>query len=95
MTRIADALRIHAIANPDGIAIDAGQAGAVRWSEIAGRAEALAARLIASMDPARAVAVDMDHGIANCIADIALLEAGFSPVLLPPFFSPEIGRAHV
>ena len=40
MTRIADALRIHAIANPDGIAIDAGQAGAVRWSEIAGRAEA-------------------------------------------------------
>ncbi len=88
MTKLLEAIRRHAVLRGDAIALDGGMHGALTWAElqteIEQTAELLAARFSASGRP---VALSVDHGIAGCIADLALLEADIPALPLPPFFT--------
>lgn len=88
MTRLLDAIRRHAATKADAIAIDGGACGTLNWAHLLGEVEAardnLAAQSVRSDQP---VALALDHGIAGCIADLALLETGIPALPLPPFFT--------
>lgn len=88
MTRLLEAIRAHAALRGEALAIDGGAQGTLNWTqlltEIERTRDALANRLSGG---ARPVALTMDHGIAACIADLALVDAGIPALPLPPFFT--------
>lgn len=74
-------------------AIDCGARGLFSGRALNARVLALAERLRHTRPRDRPVAVALDHGLENCIADLALLCAGLPALPLPPFFS-EQQRIH-
>lgn len=87
MTRLLDAIRRHAATKGDVIAIDGGSHGALSWAQLLRQVETTRDQLAPRGDAVRPVALTVDHGIAGCIADLALLEAGIPQLSLPPFFT--------
>ncbi len=85
MTRLLDRIRAHAAARPDAVAIDGVVAGT--WGELAAALPRMAAELAERFDPARPVALRIDHGASETLLDLALLEAGVPTIALPPFFT--------
>ena len=86
MTRLLDAIRRHAEARPDDIAIDGDRP--IDWAMLASILPILAADLNSRFDVSRPIAVRVDHGVAETLLDLALIEAGIPTIPLPPFFTP-------
>lgn len=78
-----------AFKNFEGAAIDDGSGQPVAETEIAERVERLACRLREICPSGRAVAVDLPHGLASCLTDLALLAARLPALPLPSFFMRE------
>jgi long-subunit acyl-CoA synthetase (AMP-forming) len=79
----------HAWRTPDHIAITDEQGRALTWEALHDRVNRQARRLRNELpDLHRPVALAMDQGIAWCVADLALLEAGVPSLPLPAFFTP-------
>lgn len=88
MTRLLDAIRRHASVNGDALALDGAAHGSLTWTELKSEVERAADQLTARFGKfGQPVAVAVDHGIAGCIADLALLETGIPALPLPPFFT--------
>lgn len=94
MTALGDAIRRFAQERASAVAIDAGEAGCFDWQTLAHRFDQAAREFSAqlALHP-RPVATCFDHGIDQCVADIALLEAGAVAIPLPAFFTAD-QRAH-
>lgn len=84
MSRIVNALRHHAEATPDRIAIDDGNEQ-LTFSRLLEAAEHLAARL--RVVSPRAIGLLADNGIGWVLADLAAMIAAVPIVPLPPFAS--------
>lgn len=69
------------------IRIDSGARGCLAGDDIAARVHRLAERLRHNCPQDRPVAVALDHGVENCISDLALIEAGLPALPLPSFFT--------
>lgn len=80
-------IRRHALAHPDGIALDPLVAPPVGWDELADRVAAEAA-LLSGRTEGAPVTLDLDHGIDAAVRELALLEAGVPALSLPAFFTP-------
>ena len=89
MTVLGEALRSHAMRQGDQVAIHSGTHGALSWNDLASQVEQLTAEFSAVFDHNRPVAIALDAGLANCVTDLALLEAGIASLPLPPFFTPD------
>ncbi len=76
----------HAARRPMALAID----GSIQadWRTLARTVPALAADLGEQFEPGRPVATRLDHGAAETLLDLALIEAGLPTIPLPPFFTP-------
>lgn len=72
-----------------GARIDCGLRGSMCGGDLLARARSLAHRLIETCRDGRPVAVALDQGLENCLADLALLLAGLPAVPLPSFFTPQ------
>ncbi|MEO8308605.1 MAG: AMP-binding protein [Pseudomonadota bacterium] len=95
MKRLSDCLAAHARRTPDRVAISDEQGRSLTWKELHERVTRRSWRLRQDLGNLRwPVALAMDQGIAWCVADLALLEAGVPCLPLPAFFTPE-QRAHV
>ena len=81
-----------AFRNFDGSIIENAAAAPLAGIDIATRVERLSGRLRRLCPAGRPVAVDLDHGAAACIADLALLAAGLPALPIPAFFTPEQTR---
>lgn len=92
MNRMSSALRAHADAAIQRIAIDPVVGPALSYRALAEAVRACAHGLAPRLG-ARAVAVDLDHGVELAVLDLALLEAGIPQLSLPRFFS-EAQTAH-
>lgn len=86
MTFLLEAVRRHARTCGDAIAIDG--AGPVTWTTLARVLPAMAADLAGRFGDGRPVATRIDHGVGECLLDLALFEAGVPTIPLPPFFTP-------
>ncbi len=75
MSALLEAIRAHAAANPERIAIDPVSGPPATFAEIADRVEALAARLKREHPAGRPVALQLDYGLDTAILELALLEA--------------------
>lgn len=86
MTLLLDAIRGHAATRPDAVAID----GTVplTWATLARVLPAMAADLSGRFTGGPPVAIGIDHGVNECLLDLALIESGLPTVPLPPFFTP-------
>jgi len=93
MTRLVEALRAHAAANPERIALDPCDEAPVSWARLAGLVEERTAQLAGAYDRSRPVAVQLDHSPAAAVLELALLEAGIPVLSLPAFFLAE-QRSH-
>lgn len=89
MTGLLVALRAHAAAHPDRIALDPCGATAVAWSRLAELVERRAIELAGDFDPARPVGLQCDHSAETAILELALLEAAIPALSLPAFFTPD------
>ena len=88
MTHLLEAIRRHATLRGMSVALDGGAHGALTWAELQTEVEQAADMLAARFGSSgRPVALSVDHSIAGCVADLALLEAGISALPLPPFFT--------
>ena len=85
MTRLLDAFRGHAERRPDAIAIDGTEQ--VDWATLARVLPLLAEDMTARYADGRPVALQVDHGVGECLLDLALLEAGIPTIPLPAFFT--------
>jgi acyl-CoA synthetase (AMP-forming)/AMP-acid ligase II len=87
VTRLAEAIADNALRRPDAVAIDSG-ARRIRWDELGQMLPVLVAELV-SVWPGRdsPAVVALDHGLANCLLDLAFAEAGIPVVQVPPFFT--------
>lgn len=87
MTALLEAIESHAAAKGDAIAIDSGDCR-LTWRDLAEQVNACRDVLAASLGRSgQPVALAQDHGIAACLSDIALVEAGIPAVSLPNFFT--------
>jgi len=94
MIRLSDAIRAHACATPDAIAIDSGRHGRVDWRALPGMIALARDGLVGQLaDRTRPVAVMLDQGIDACIAELVLERAQIPILDLPGFFTPT-QRAH-
>lgn len=84
MSLVIDAVRRHAAASPDHIALE-GEHAALSYGRLPGAVADLAARLRG----ARGVAILADNGPACAVADLACVDAGIPCVPIPLFFSAE------
>jgi len=89
MSALLDAIRAHASAKPDAIALSDGAGQDMNWATLAERLDGLAQSYRASFPTDRPVAIALDQGVALSLADMALLEAGIPAIPLPSFFSAE------
>lgn len=85
MSALLDAIRAHASARPTATAIDG--ATPLTWADLARDLPVLAERLRTAHDDGRPVALRLDHGCAEALLDLALVEAEAPTIPLPPFFS--------
>ncbi|MGD9812158.1 MAG: AMP-binding protein [Sphingobium sp.] len=77
----------HLLGMASSARIDCGACGRVEGKDLVTHVHDLAERLRHTCPKDRPVAVALDHGRANCIADLALLAAGLPSVPLPSFFT--------
>ncbi|CAN5164241.1 hypothetical protein BH11PSE5_BH11PSE5_26880 [soil metagenome] len=89
MIEMIDAIRAHGMQHPGSIAIDNGTTALTGWIALEEAVARSASRLRALFSGNAPVAVDMDHGLAACIVDLALLKAEIPALPLPSFFSSE------
>ncbi|MEY4720847.1 MAG: hypothetical protein RIQ46_572, partial [Pseudomonadota bacterium] len=89
MSGLLDALRAHAAANPEGIALDPCGAAPVSRARLVDMVEQRARELAGQFDAARPVALECDHSAEAAVLELALLEAGLPVLSLPSFFTPE------
>ncbi|WP_294262007.1 AMP-binding protein [uncultured Sphingomonas sp.] len=85
MSVLLDAIRRHAAARPDAVAIDGPLP--MTWVELATLIPPLAEDLRRRFPHDRPVAVRIDHGTGPCLLDLALVEAELPVVPLPRFFT--------
>lgn len=85
MSALGEAIRAHAAAKPDAVAIDGH--GALSWAELAAALPQAVADLNGRFDAARPVGLRIDHGVAETLLDLALAEAGIPTIPLPAFFT--------
>ncbi|WP_404710141.1 AMP-binding protein [Sphingomonas sp. MMS24-J13] len=85
MTLLLDAIRAHAADRPDAIALDG--ATPLTWATLARLIPPLAEDLRGRLSPDRPIATRIDHGVAECVLDLALVEAGLPTIPLPRFFN--------
>ena len=88
MTGLHSAIRGHAIAQPQGIALDPVTQPALTWAELEARLNSEIKRIVAH-PPASPYTLCLDHGVELAIRELALLEAGVPVLSLPRFFSAE------
>lgn len=91
---LARAIARHAALRPSALAIDGG-AARLTYAGLAELLPMIARQLrdrFGSGRPAP-VGVAIDHGVASCLLDLGLAEAGIPAVQLPPFFTPGQTRA--
>lgn len=94
MSFLFEALRAHALRAPRELALEDGRGTGLTWQELAVAVEAQAAAFRKQLaDLRRPVALLADRGIAQCVADLALMECGV-PVLSLPLFFTAAQRAH-
>lgn len=86
MTVLADALRSSAAENPGRIALDDGSGGSLNYQVLC-KAVSEAAEALAPYRSARPLALDLDHGVAACAAELAALELAIPILSLPRFFT--------
>ena len=92
MTALLDAIRAHAAAQPDRIAIDPVVGPAIPYRALPETVEDLAAQLLDNQAGAP-VALELDHGGDEAMLELALLEAGIPVLSIASFFS-ESQRRH-
>ncbi|MES3101695.1 AMP-binding protein [Sphingomonas faeni] len=85
MTRLLDAILGHAELRPDAIAIDG--ATPIPWATLARILPLMTKDLATRFGDGRPVAIQIGHGVGECVLDLALLEAGIATIPLPPFFT--------
>ncbi len=94
MSMIAATLRAHAARNPERIAIDPVNAAPISYARLPGLVAEMATRLRAGHDPARPIALKLDHGAGPALLELALLDATIPVLSLPGFFTdPQIQHA--
>ncbi len=91
MSRVLDAIRVHAAAKPDAVAL-AGAQAQLSWLDLLGEIESAAIWLAAALrglPPEAPVAVALDNGPAWVVVDLALISLNRPSLPLPPFLSAE------
>ena len=87
MTRILSAILRHAAERPGAIAIETAREK-VSWEALAaGLPPAVA--LVKSRVGTASLAYRLDHGLASCLLDLALIESAAVAIPLAPFFTPD------
>ncbi|MEC3948697.1 AMP-binding protein [Sphingobium sp. HWE2-09] len=89
MSALTTIIRARAVTHPHRIAIESGTQGTLDWaafSEAIDAANAMFGRHFSGTSP---VAIQLDHGPAACVADLALLRCGIPALPIPSFFSAE------
>ncbi len=89
MTGIVALLKAHAQARPEVVAVDPVDGGALGYGALAAKVAELAVRVREDFAPGRPVALRLDHGSAEMLYELALLEAGLPVLSLPGFFTAE------
>lgn len=91
---LAGAIARHAALRPGALAIDGGTTR-LTYGELAGSLPRIARQLADrfGLPHPSPVGVAVDHGVAACLLDLGLAEAGIPIVQLPPFFTPDQTRA--
>lgn len=92
MNALFNALRAHAITQPERIAIDAPDGNSIAYGRLLTEVERLSAHLLAQHDATRPVALQTDHGVDEALLELALLHAGIPVLSLPRFFSADQTR---
>ncbi len=87
MSALVDRLSLAMLASPDHTALDPCEGARVPWSQLPGLVTARAADLAARFDPARPVALQLDHGPDLAILELALIEARIPALSVPAFFT--------
>lgn len=89
---LVETLRRHAAENPARIAIEEPGSGEISYAELILDLAERAAQLETAYAPGRPVALRLDHGLAEALLELALLEAGIPVLSLPSFFTAEQSR---
>lgn len=89
MTALLNAVRAHAAANPDAIALDPCNAPPVTRAQLVEMVARRAGELAATLAPDRPVVMQCDHSTQAQLLELALLEAGLPVLSLPAFFTAE------
>lgn len=92
MTALLDALRRHAAANPERIALDPVTAPPLSYARLLERVEREIAQLAGAFSGGETVALRLDHGEVATVLELALLEAGLPVLSLPRFFTDDQAR---
>ena len=85
MRRLMEAIAERAARMPAGIAIDGDRP--IDWRDLAAHLPPLADHLRARFGTSRPLGLLVDHGVAEAILDLALIEAGVITVPIPRFFT--------
>ncbi|WP_010216438.1 AMP-binding protein [Sphingomonas sp. PAMC 26621] len=91
MSELWTAIRRHAETRPQAIAIDGSVA--MSWEALERVLPMLAADVATRCDVARPLGIRVDHGVVECLLDLALVGSGIVTIPLPPFFSLAQGAA--
>lgn len=86
MSGLLTMIRGHALAKPDGVALDPVTAPALTWADLGERVASEAVRCRTADRDGLAV-LSLDHGVEAAVRELALLEAGVPLLSLPAFFT--------
>jgi acyl-CoA synthetase (AMP-forming)/AMP-acid ligase II/pyrroloquinoline quinone (PQQ) biosynthesis protein C len=92
MTMMIETLRRHAAENPERIALDPVTAAPLSYAGLLAQVEAEAARLRLHFPQPQTVALQLDHGAAATVLELALLDSGLPVLSLPRFFTADQTR---
>ena len=87
MSGLLNTFRATAAAHPRRIAIQEVDGAAVTYGQLTAMVEELASELGRTWDRDRPLALRIDHGLDECLLELALLEAGIPVLALPSFFT--------
>lgn len=86
MSELWTAILRHAEERPDQLALDGTET--MTWAALAKTLPDLTGFVSTEFEPGRPVATRVDHGVAECLLDLALVEARIPSIPLPAFFTP-------
>jgi len=92
VSELMQALRQHAAASPQAIALDPLDGTPLTAAQLVHRIEECAARIPADWSPERPVAVQLGHGTDEVVWELALQLAGIPLLSLPGFFTADQAR---